>query len=731
MRQVLKSLTAVAFSVAALLGAKSAAAAAGGVVFIHGTGDYTGTYSCTGSGSSTACTVPAAVTGYWNTGEINSVRNGRPYAVVGFNGGTCAPWAKGGEYGVSDPEGFTGNCSLPSGEGNADVIAAQINTFLTTSGVSEIAIVTHSGGSNYARYILQNYTKSTNFTNVKNKTKRVISIAGCTDGTYLANEAVGGGITSFVANIAGYGGEGVAFIQTSHMTAYNGASSFFAGVNNPIQGVNVYSTGGLSGSTCYGVTIFGVCIGITGPTLGGSSCDSALDDAGLLLLHTLYLNTNDSSTYRNSCSDGFISCQGSQALGKTFGYAEKQDHNQSRRQCNGLDVEVRNEVAGSAQGFVESQWPAAEVDPVQVDACGFSQYAQVTNSSGNSRGGGGSTVGWTEGCQPSNLGNGQCDWDCVALYGHDATPTWAGTAGHSVVTAWGSTDDCSNSANPANTSNTYDGVTYVDSSNNPFGDYGTYTDNHGTHYTAFNGKTCNSTSSCDSSCGGQTGSACTWFTDPLYGQTYSVGYCPQSWIGDGFCDECVLALYGSDGNDCSPGKVSSCGGVISQEQPYSGRSIYYYDNPLYNETNPSNNSQWLFWSPISASTGDGICESSECGASATFAGTSWCNTTADCSHGTCVNGGCTTSASDCSATFNVPAVTCTENNNCNGDYCVSGTCSVTGGTCSTDANCPGPSPATSVCNSGTCSCTTSSDCSNGAACVSGSCGTSVTQSLCR
>jgi hypothetical protein len=719
-----------------MLGAKAALAAAGGVVFIHGTGDQNGTFSCSGSGMSTHCTSPA-YGGYWTSGEISSVTQGRPYAVVGFNGGTCAPWAPGTTTGlsagsVSDPY-YRATCPSNANNGvsqsNADAIAAQIQTFLTTSGVSEITIVTHSGGSNQARYILQNYTRNSNYTNIKNKTKRVVAIAGTTLGTYLANEAASGVITSFIANLAGYGGEGVNLLRTNYMSTYNGASSYFAGINNPVQGVNFYSTGGTSGSTCYGVKVFGVCIGITGPTLGGSGCASALDDAALLLLHTLYLNSNDSSTARNNCSDGFISCMGAQRLGNNFGFSQKQDHNQSRNQCNGVDVNVRNVVAGSAQGFVEAQWPASAVDPVQVDACGFSKYAPITSGS--------STIGWTEGCAASNLGNGNCDWDCVALYGHDATPTWSGTPGHSVVTSWGATDDCGNASNPNNTSNTYGGTTYVDSTNNAWGDNNVYVNSSGSWYTQFNGDTCNSSSQC----GGYSPNT-QWFYDPWYGTTSATGYCPQSWIGDGYCDECVLAQYGSDGNDCSPGHVTSCGGIVAEAQVYQGSSYYYYQNAIYNEGDPtSNGSNWLYWTPISAAANDQICESGECTASTnpTFAGTSWCNSNSDCPTGsTCSNGGCTTAASDCSTTYTVPAVTCTENNNCNGDYCINGTCALTQGACSSDANCPGPSPATSTCSGGVCTCTTSSDCSNGAACsnpggqnAAGTCATSVTQSLCR
>jgi hypothetical protein len=741
--RVLKAAVAVGSAAVALLGAKAAFAATHGVVFIHGTGDSPGTMTCSGQN----CTVSAAYGGsnYWEAGEVASIANGRPYAVVGFNGGSCAPWPQSGDstYGNTS----TGStCPLPTTEGNADVIVSQIQQFLNT-GITEIELVTHSGGSNQARYILQNYTRNSSYMAVKNATVRVVTIAGTTLGTYLANEVfaggIGGYITGALAGWVGYGGEGVNLLRTNLIASYNGASGYFGGINNPVNGVNFYSTGGTSGSTCYGFTLFGACIGITGPTLGGSSCDSLVDDVALLALHTIFLNANDPSTNRNSCSDGFISCMGSQRLGNTFAYAEKQDHNQSRRQCNGLDVQVRNTVSGY-RGFADWGEIASQVSPHQLDACGFGTYSPITNSRGHA-------VAWTEGCTTAQLGNGNCDWDCVALYGNDAVVTQWDSTGTKPL-AWGASDCTA-------TTNTYNGVTYVDSSTSPWAGastsaanyyLNTYNNSSGSGWvTQFNGSTCTGTSA---QCGGYSTST-QWFYDPNYadydptntaakttgnlidnGYVASVAYCPQSWIGDGTCDECVMALYGSDGNDCAPGHIVQCGGIVTAAQPYQGSSYYYYNNAIYNEGSPSSGGDaWLEWQSMSAVNGDGVCQNTECTASVTYPGTAQCNVNADCASGTCVNGGCTTSGSDCSATYNVTPRGCATNADCTGNACQAstGTCLITGEACTSDANCSVPSGATSTCNSGVCSCTTSNDCSGGAACTSGTCAASVTTSLCR
>ena len=751
-KQLLKQATATLIGLGALVGARSALAASSvhGVVFIHGTGDSpvagqktasTTALTCTANlnGSvGTSCYAPAAYGGsnYWESGEVASIAQGRPFAVVGFYGGSCAPWpqssntfgtATGDFYNTADS---TTQCPLATGVGNGDIIAAQIQQFISANNLTELTIVTHSGGSNQARYLLDNYTRNSYYTNIKNITQRVITIAGTTDGTYLANEVFSGSITSFIGGLVGYGGEGVNLLRTNYMNTFNTSSSFLGPKVNPVSGVNFYSTGGTSKSTCYGVTVWGVCIGVTAQTLGtsatgGISCDSLVDDVALLALHDLWLDTNDSSTYRNSCSDGFISCQGSQALGNTFAYSGGQDHNQSRRQCNNLDVNVRGYVTSSAKGF-DYGGASSQINPHQLDACGFGTYAAVTSGS--------RTIAWTEGCTTAQLGNGNCDWDCVALYGNDAVVTQWDSTGTKPL-AWGTSDCTANDE-------TYNGTTYLTNSTDPFAENGTYTTSSGTYQTAFNGYTCTGTSA---QCGGYSPSSYQWFYDPNYtsnGNDLYVGYCPQSWIGDGTCDECVLALYGQDGMDCAPGHIVQCGGIVTAAQPYKGSSYYYYNNPIYNEGTPSNGGEsWLEWASMPAVSGDGVCENTECTASVTFPGTAQCSVNSDCASGTCVNGGCTTQGADCSATWAVQPRTCATNADCTGNSCqtATGTCLITGTACTSDANCPTSGTdmsgnawsATSTCGSGICSCTTSNDCSGGAACNSGTCASSVTQSLCR
>ncbi len=862
--QILKVVAASVVGAGALvLGAHPAAAASAthGVIFIHGTGDYPVAGQTTASTSALTCTTvsgnagkscyaPAAYggTNYWEANEVSAVSAGRPFAVVGFYGGSCAPWpksastenAKDATDGTWSATSTASSCPLATGVGNADIIAGQIQQFLNANpNMNELAIVTHSGGSNQARYILNNYTRSSSFSTIRSLTKRVITLAGTTEGTYLANEVFAGAVpgADLVAGLVGFGGEAVNLLRTTNISTYNSSSSYLGPIANPVGGVNFYSSGGVSTNVCFGVyvapvCIFGfcssaTCVGTTGPTLGilpsgdhddvyvtGNSCDSEVDDIALLALNDLFLNANDSSTYRNSCSDGFISCMGSQALGNTFSYSGGQDHNQSRRECNNLQNSVASMVSGSASGFDYSA-ASFNVSPHQLDACGFGTYAQVTNSRNQ-------TVGWTEGCQPSQLGNGNCDWDCVALYGNDAVVTsWADAPNNTIPLTWGQSD-CTASAGA------YNGATYNTTSTLPFADNQVaYTSSGSQTVTAFNGNTCTGSAS---QCGGYTPTASTsaWFYDPNWGDTetttaksngssngpgyFSTGFCPESWIGDGTCDECVLALYGADGMDCAPGHIAQCGGIVTQSEPYNGAAYYYYNNPIYNEGLPSDTGgDWLLWQSMPAVSGDGVCEETECaqgtgGATGmtstggvttvpTSSGTpcttssqcpgniacntttgycyacslsglscnsstyGWsggtcnpnngncystatigaqCSTNSDCLSGSCVNGGCTTQGTDCSATYTASATACTENNNCNGDYCIGGTCAVTGGACASDANCPGPTGATSTCNAGFCSCTTTSDCSNGASCsnpsgatAAGSCATSVSISLCR
>src|SRR5579863_1900806 len=114
--KVLKTAVAVGAAAVTMLGARAALAATHGVVFIHGTGDYPGTMTCSGQN----CSVSAAYGGsnYWEAGEVASIANGRPYAVVGFDGGSCAPWPQSGD-GTYGHVSSGSACPLPTTTGNA------------------------------------------------------------------------------------------------------------------------------------------------------------------------------------------------------------------------------------------------------------------------------------------------------------------------------------------------------------------------------------------------------------------------------------------------------------------------------------------------------------------------------------------------------------------------------------------------------------------------------------
>jgi hypothetical protein len=647
MSKLLKTLVSVTVAGVALFGARSAmaASAAHGVAFVHGTGDQYGAQTCSGSGTSWACVAGTGVSGYWGQGEVDSIRGGRPYVVTGQHGGTMTPWANPSPYKNSGSETTTGS---------AYEVASQINRFLAgadgvygnADDVTDLVVVTHSGGSNVIRYITQHPTINSDFAHVQARLRKIIAVAPPSRGTYLADRVFandGSLVTlagSALASLMGFKDDGTKFIQTTEMATYNQDSAKLVNTSSTQGGVPFYNTGGLaSPATCKGVKIFGKCIGVIWSSLGPSYCDSTAMSIGLSALHNAFLYANDAGTARNNCSDGFISCASAQAIGTAFHYDVNQDHNQSRRQCNGEDSAIAAQVSSAMTGFDNNPagYDTSKVAVTQWDSCGFNKYASVYNGS--------TKIGYTAGCANSDLGDGWCDWDCVALYGHDAAPTWDSTG--KLVTAWGAADDCANSSNTTNAN--YGGVA---STNNPWGDAQTYSNDNVTwYYTQFNGKS-------------HDGYTTTWYTDPLYGSTSAVGYCPQSWIGDGTCDECVLAQYGSDGTDCAPGKIAQCGGIVTKYDPLTVTS-----NPLYNEGDPTTSgTTWYFWNTLStAGVGNGVCDIGECtrnkwspcsvdtdcvtgtcsgGYCSTSAST--CNSSADCLTGSCVNGGCTTAGTDCS-----------------------------------------------------------------------------------
>lgn len=333
-----------------------------GVVFVHGTGDAgkTADLACSGAGDAFKCVVPGPVADYWTPENIDSQRRRgdgslRPYAVVGCPLGSQTPW--------TNPSPVKNRSGASPEPGSADCVAAQARRFLdgpdgkpgTDDDITDVAIVTHSGGSNVVRYILAQRTKSADFARLHAAARRVVALAPPTRGTYLANYmfregSLGSTLNGLIGLFGGagfYDDDGVAFIQTNQMDASNRDPARFVEVSADPAGVPMYVASGAAATTSLFVS--------------ATRCAGSLEADALAVLHTTFLSADDPATYRNACSDGFITCTSAMATaaggarvifgrtddGKRIGKATYRNHNQSRRTCDGVDVDARSAIDGA------------------------------------------------------------------------------------------------------------------------------------------------------------------------------------------------------------------------------------------------------------------------------------------------------------------------------------------------------------------------------------------------
>lgn len=539
----------------------------GGVVVVHGTGNYDGTQSCSGTGDGFSCSAGSSLTSYWTAGTVNTYRQRtdgsyRPYAVVGCKLANRAPWDNQAPV-ATDYSGAPAETGLNAG---GRCVASQIARFLrgpdnvtgTADDITSVVVITHSGGINHVRYILAQYTANSDFTAVKNATKKVIAIAGPEKGTYLADKRFGADSTfaskliNGIVDIIGlYSDDGTNFIRTGtgYMATFNADAAKFgsSGLSNPVSGVTVRNGNGTYPDAL--VTSW-----------SRVSCGNYLYTAALNLLHRTYLDTTDSATARQAgCSDGFISCPSATAMGQVFTSMRYMAHQQSKISCSGsswfggswsgMEVYVKNEVNGTTGlEYVDNPDAGAFVDlmPSRWDTCGFSTAGYIGTH-------------YTTGCAQTQLGNGWCDWDCFAAYGRDAVPTF--NADHSAIISWGA-DDC---LVGSGTTSLY--------TRNPYN-------------AAFNG---------DANGDGYLD----LYQSSLSG--YALSYCPVDWINDGWCDACAIATYGSDGNDCNPGQITKCDGLTTNGANYVTGTAYMYNSPGSD-----------YWYPAAPTCGNGMCEPGEC-----------------------------------------------------------------------------------------------------------------------
>ncbi|MEO7432172.1 MAG: hypothetical protein ABIR62_09120 [Dokdonella sp.] len=268
-----------------------AATATTGVAFVHGTGSQTNAFN-----------------DYWQPTMVNTVRQGlvnqNNYVVV--------------------------NCDLNQymwDSRAAGCVAGQLSSFISSHGITDLVVITHSNGGNVIRWILSNPTYDSRYPGIISKIRWVNALAPSSAGTPLANAVIAGNVfENALGWLLGYQSDAVRQQQTSWMAVYN---------QN-----NLYGT---AGRPALPKGFWDVI---------GTDVDSAVwDPDSYCGGYTLNVGLEITQAWLSSCSDGFIECSSAAAAGSVWFYdtartagREPLSHNQSRRACFGLETILRNDL---------------------------------------------------------------------------------------------------------------------------------------------------------------------------------------------------------------------------------------------------------------------------------------------------------------------------------------------------------------------------------------------------
>jgi hypothetical protein len=267
-----------------------AALANTGVAFVHGTGHQTN-----------------ALADYWTSAMVNSVRQGLPnqanYVVVNCDF-TKYMW-----------ENAAAGC-----------LATQLYNFITSRNITDLVVITHSNGGNVMRWILSNPTWDSRYPTIISRIRWVNALAPSSAGTPLADAVISGNVFEAALGwLLGYQNDAVRMQQVSWMAYYN-ANYLLGTAGRPalprgfwaVVGTDVSS--GIFSSQAY--------------------CAGYAQSVGLEI----------TQNWLASCSDGFLNCSSQAAAGYVWFYdvnatgGRYLNHNQSRRDCFGLDVILRNDL---------------------------------------------------------------------------------------------------------------------------------------------------------------------------------------------------------------------------------------------------------------------------------------------------------------------------------------------------------------------------------------------------
>jgi hypothetical protein len=352
-----------------------------GVVFVHGTSDQT---------------EASARDDYWTKDTIDKIRNGKPYLIIGYPGGS------------------KGAHETASWGGVIDQIGAWLAANTT---VTNYVVVTHSNGVNPIRYALMHPTANTpgsrRVDTVTNKMRKVIAAAGSMTGTPLANSVTDarglGQIANWVSTnffASNWDVPAVWQQRTERMGTCGNGSTFPSGTCSGYNGDGTFG----SPTDCYKAAT--TCGGKPVSTVVGSNVYAAVwsSDAwcGGYAATAALKATQCYGFGCSGCSDGFIGCDSQKYLGTKLKEDDRLNHNQSRRDCRGVLATIKNDITNTS-------WTS---DPVPPDytiapdrqACRTAYrgtldegYASIT----------------FEGCPSTFRNNGTVDHDCYLAYGGD------------------------------------------------------------------------------------------------------------------------------------------------------------------------------------------------------------------------------------------------------------------------------------------------------------------------
>jgi membrane protein YqaA with SNARE-associated domain len=265
--------------------------AASGVAFIHGTGHQTDAYN-----------------DYWTGDFIHSVMqkqsNPNNYVVI--------------------------NCDFDKymwDSAAAGCLASQLSSYIQSNNITSLYAITHSNGGNIIRWIMSNPTYDSRYPGIINVLSTVTALAPSSAGTPLADAAVAGNtFESSLGWLLGYQSDAVRQQQVSWMASYN---------QNWLLG-----TSGRPG------------LPKTFKSVVGSDVDSAIWDGDSYCAGYQYqVALETTQNWLDNCSDGFLECSSQSAAGSVWftdksrtNGSEPLSHQQSRRDCFGLDVILRNDI---------------------------------------------------------------------------------------------------------------------------------------------------------------------------------------------------------------------------------------------------------------------------------------------------------------------------------------------------------------------------------------------------